>query len=283
MNELMCRFCGKSTKKQTKMSISIHELRCAQNPEFNSERFHIPTRKSEIPSERTLKRKQSEVRKELCKKTLDFKCVYCQEDFSRENFDSSFLSLKLHESQCVANENYTRKRENWWKPFSEETKNKIRESTRKQVWTEERRKKHRKSMAKAVQENPEAYTSSNRGRVKQIEIDGFKLHGKWELTFYQWAKQENLTPIRCLESFPYEWEGTHRYFPDFYLPTLDLYVEVKGYETDRDKAKWKYFPKRLVVLRQDSIDKMKKGRFELNQIFLFEVERVGLEPTMNGL
>ena len=40
-----------------------------------------------------------------------------------------------------------------------------------------------------------------------------------------------------------------RYIPDFYLIDEDLYVEIKGYETDKDRAKWLYFPYKLLVLK----------------------------------
>ena len=118
-------------------------------------------------------------------------------------------------------------------------------------------------MRKAVLEHPEAYTSSNRGRVKQVEIDGIKLHGKWELSFYQWAKEKELNPQRCLNSFPYEWNGSRSYFPDFYLPSLNTYIEVKGYETERDLAKWSQFPEKLIVIRKKEIEEIKKGTYDL--------------------
>ena len=36
------------------------------------------------------------------------------------------------------------------------------------------------------------------------------------------------------EEFYYEWGGkVRRYYPDFYLPDYDFYIEVKGYERDR--------------------------------------------------
>jgi hypothetical protein len=43
---------------------------------------------------------------------------------------------------------------------------------------------------------------------------------------------------------------SHRYFPDFYLPETEEYIEIKGYKTERDEAKWKYFPKdkKLTIL-----------------------------------
>ena len=61
-------------------------------------------------------------------------------------------------------------------------------------------------MKKAVCAHPDSYTSSNRGRTKQIEIDGMKLQGRWEVEFYQWAKENNLNPVRPLISFKYVWE-----------------------------------------------------------------------------
>ena len=39
------------------------------------------------------------------------------------------------------------------------------------------------------------------------------------------------------------------YKPDFYLVDENLYIEVKGYETDLDHDKWSQFPHQLKVLR----------------------------------
>jgi hypothetical protein len=33
----------------------------------------------------------------------------------------------------------------------------------------------------------------------------------------------------------------------------DIYVEVKGYENERDEAKWRDFPYKLIVLRKDDL------------------------------
>lgn len=33
-------------------------------------------------------------------------------------------------------------------------------------------------------------------------------------------------------------------------------IEVKGYETDLDKAKWKYFTEKLIVLRRKEIGEL---------------------------
>lgn len=55
--------------------------------------------------------------------------------------------------------------------------------------------------------------------------------------------------------------GSRTYFPDFYLPNLDLYIEVKGYERERDLAKWSQFPEKLIVLKKQEIEEIKKGTF----------------------
>ena len=122
--------------------------------------------------------------------------------------------------------------------------------------------KHSIAMKLAVEKYPESYSSSNRGRTKQIIIDGVKLQGKWEADFYTWAKSEGLNPKRPDVGFKYTWKGIRTYFPDFYLPSLDLYIEVKGYETERDTAKWTQFPKKLFVIKAKEIKEIRKGIFD---------------------
>lgn len=120
------------------------------------------------------------------------------------------------------------------------------------------------AMKKAVENNPESYTSSNRGRVKQIEYNGLKFHGTWELEFYKYCEANLIKCERVLKSFPYEWNNSqHSYFPDFYLPVLDVWIEVKGYKTERDDAKWRHFPFNHVVIASDEIKSIKRNDFNL--------------------
>ena len=146
--------------------------------------------------------------------------------------------------------------------ISEETREKYRVNNKKRVWTAEKREKHSEAMLQAVKDHPESYTSSNRGRTKQFVVDGIKLLGKWEVDFYIWAKEAGLNPKRPIECFPYEWNGTRSYFPDFYIESLDLYVEVKGYETERDRAKWLAFPKKLRIIKRVDIKEIREKSFK---------------------
>ena len=68
----------------------------------------------------------------------------------------------------------------------------------------------------------------------------------------------NINWKRNWVKFPYEDdEGNIRYYiPDFYLIDKDEYVETKGYETDKDKLKWKAFPHKLVILKWNDLKRL---------------------------
>jgi len=151
--------------------------------------------------------------------------------------------------------------------ISDETRLKISNSTTElnlKRWSDPFNKtKQSEAMKRAVANNPEAYTSSNRGRTKQIIYKGIKFQGSWELTFYKWCEDNNVTCERNTKGFAYEWNGTRTYFPDFYLPLYDSYVEVKGYKTEQDDAKWKQFPKKLLIVVKKDIDSIKKDCYSI--------------------
>ena len=65
-----------------------------------------------------------------------------------------------------------------------------------------------------------------------------------------------------LTGFEYEWNGKRTYFPDFYIESMDMYVEVKGYETERDRAKWLQFKGKLRIIKEEDIKQIRKGCFE---------------------
>lgn len=78
---------------------------------------------------------------------------------------------------------------------------------------------------------------------------GVSLHGKWELKYAMWLDDENIPWVRNKDQFDYVFKGVQRkYTPDFYLPDTDEYVEIKGYKTDKDEAKWTQFSKKLTVI-----------------------------------
>ena len=156
--------------------------------------------------------------------------------------------------------------------MSKETLLKISIGAKTQKWNNDRREKHSISMIKATLNHPESYSSRNvSGRTKSYEvIDSFgnetKLNGGWEKLFYEYLTLNKIKWTNIIsEVFTYEWENkTRRYFPDFYLPNYNIYVEIKGYQRDRDLLKWNSL-NNLIILKKDEIKLLKKGKFNIKE------------------
>lgn len=142
----------------------------------------------------------------------------------------------------------------------------------KKVWTKEKRLEHSLKMKKVVDANPDSYSSKNVcGRVKSIKIvdslgNETSCLGKWELLVINYLDKSNIRwSNKIEENFQYYWnESYHRYFPDFKLLDYDnVFIEVKGYERDRDKAKWEQFPHKLIIIKKEEIEKLKINKFHL--------------------
>lgn len=226
-----CQYCNKETK--SKVSCVQHEIRCHANPNrldmtYSKSNFKNTT----IPPT---------------------PCVFCQKIYETKS------ALSNHIRRCPQNPNRTL--ETLTNSGRMRLSLKGTEANKKKWSDPIFREKHRSSMQRAVQENPESYTSSNRGRVKQFVLDGIKFQGQWEVDFYIWAKQQGLNPSRPSKAFKYYWNGERWYHPDFYIQCKDLYVEVKGYETDRDKAKWSQFPEKLCIIKEKEIKQIRNNTF----------------------
>ncbi len=76
-----------------------------------------------------------------------------------------------------------------------------------------------------------------KGRYKDIWCDS-----SWELAYLIYCLENGKKIERCTEYFEYVFENkTHRYFPDFIVD--GTYVEIKGFDTAKVKAKIEQFPK----------------------------------------
>lgn len=276
-----CKFCNKEIK--TNYSKTFHEKICKLNPN----RIIIKHENKVIRKKVCCIKCKEEIQiryfsTHSCKLyKADLKCQFCRSE--RKNK----LSLAAHERTCRLNKNrlyvlpilgkkgkgsnqYLKaKRLGLPKPIiNDEQRKKLSESLKKSEknikWSDERRLKHSKAMKLAVEKYPESYTSSNRGRVKQIEFDGLKFHGNWEVLFYKWCNENNIQCERGKKHFYYTWmESEHLYFPDFFLPEYNLWVEIKGYKTQKDICKWEQFPEKILILEKLDIKLIKLGTFKL--------------------
>lgn len=102
-------------------------------------------------------------------------------------------------------------------------------------------------------------------RSRTHEYKGIKFHGLWELKFAMHLDDKNVAWRRPTEKFQYTFEGKVRHYtPDFYIPEMESYVEIKGYQTPKDEAKWRQFPLKLIVLKGEDLIQM--GLLEYNQV-----------------
>lgn len=151
-------------------------------------------------------------------------------------------------------------------PLTKEQLEKRRSVSNKYWSSLENREKFSRLMKQVVKENPDSYSKSNvSGRCKLYEISDssgklVKVKGTWELKVAAYLNSKNIKWTNDIEPIPYKWNNSwHLYFPDFYLTEHKIFIEVKGYQTDRDLAKWKSLSN-LIVLKKSDILSLADGR-----------------------
>lgn len=199
-------------------------------------------------------------------------CKFCEKECKNDN------SLRNHQRLCKLNpERQTtpfqdkdkqkeiakirRSKNQWSDPnykMSDDTREKLSKGTKKRNAneSEETKAKRKATIAEKV-EKGEWHVSLAKDHHHVYK--GIDLHGKWELNYAKWLDENQIKWMRCKDSFFYEYNGkTRRYTPDFYLIDSDEYIEIKGYKTEKDTAKWSQFPeyRTLKVLMKDDLKAM---------------------------
>ena len=102
---------------------------------------------------------------------------------------------------------------------------------------------------------------STAGRCKKYNYNSpiagiVSLDGTWEIIAATYLDSLGVEWVRNKERFNYvRPDGKDAtYQPDFYVATWDMYIEVKGYETVLDRAKWSQFPHTIQVWKRDKIE-----------------------------
>jgi hypothetical protein len=106
--------------------------------------------------------------------------------------------------------------------------------------SEEAEKDRRDKIRISINERYENGWMPKAGRCKKILYDSpiagiVRVDGTWELEVAQYLDRCGVKWKRNKNRFAYNFEGKERFYtPDFYIEDLDLYIEVKGYETEKD-------------------------------------------------
>lgn len=193
-------------------------------------------------------------------------CKFCNMEFKR---------VGSHQYVCKSNPDRTQPKNQHSAGnyiIKDSTKQKLSES-RKQFMADPINKlKISVSVSKTVNEKVKDGTWHNSfSRARCYEYNGIQLYGKWELAYAKYLDDLGIIWERPTQSFPYKFEDKiRRYTPDFFLVETNEWVEIKGYPTKKDFAKWRDFPYELKVLFGEDL-------FELGLIASFKKINLGLK------
>lgn len=116
-----------------------------------------------------------------------------------------------------------------------------------------------------IQKRYESGWMPKAGRCKKIHYNSpiagdILIDGTWELYIAKYLDSINVKWIRNTKKFSYiNFKNKEsKYTPDFYIYDSDLYIEVKGYETDLDRCKWQQFTEKLFVIKKELFFNIKK-------------------------
>lgn len=258
-----CKHCGKSFER--KQQLAGHIIWCKNNPNRSGKsNFHNKKYKNDI-------RPQDEPK--------DLYCQFCGKHCKNLN------SLRQHEVRCKCNPNkiditnstnniknyidglkcgiYTKTNTNQYTKainlglpaptVSDNTRIKLANIWKGKKHTDSSKTKVSHTMQRVVREHPESYSASNvNGRVKKVEYDGNIFDSSWEVLVAKYLDDNNIIWERPRVGFDYEYEGKmHVYYPDFYVPSIDKYIEVKGYKRANDDVKWAAVDNLIVIMDKE--------------------------------
>lgn len=221
----------------------------------------------------TDKFKKLRIKKKEEIKKFKVSCAKCNKEFEVEENEKNFPKKdKYFCSRSCANSRIFTK-DIIDKIWTEDKKNKAKKKSQKinkKYWTKERKKEQSLRMLDIVRKNPDSYSAKNvSGRTKIYEYKGTKVKGKWELLVAETLDFENIKWTNNIKPIPYYWKKSwHLYFPDFYLLDHNIYIEVKGYKTKRDEAKWKVIKHMLLVLQSKEIRQIKEKKLSINGLLV---------------
>lgn len=197
-------------------------------------------------------------------------CRYCQTECKP-------LGLSMHERYCKHNPDKlskgfggARKGTSPWNKGStlsnehkESIKNALIGKSTGKANSKEAEELRKQKISSTMKSNPKAGgLRVGSGRGIKIWYDSpiaglVYLRSSYEIKYAKWLDDNNIKWIGNKEAFEYVYEGiTRKYYPDFYLIDENTYIEIKGFRTQKDLAKWESFPHKLKILYGKDLDNL---------------------------
>lgn len=254
-SKYICSYCGKEFDNPYKLG--GHKIKCSLNPKHQEIIEHW---------------KQSFIHNTheyhgfnyINKKQIIY-CQYCNKECKSLN------SVKQHERFCDKNPNkqefilsqYNKLR----KPSNQYIKARIldlpmpivTDETKTKISKANTGKKHKEEIKQKIKESVQQNINNDNwhlsfSKARTIEYKGYKFQGSWEVAFAKYLDNLNIKWERSNKKFDYTYNNdNHKYLPDFYLPDYNLYIEIKGYPTQRDFCKWEQFTDNLDIYFGDDL------------------------------
>lgn len=85
-----------------------------------------------------------------------------------------------------------------------------------------------------------------------------RVDGTWELKVAEHLDKIGVRWVRNKKRFDYvRPDGKNAtYQPDFFVEDWNTFIEVKGYETELDRAKWSQFNEKLIVIKKKELGEL---------------------------
>jgi len=130
--------------------------------------------------------------------------------------------------------------------------------------TDDQKSKFRLSHTQCINKRYESGWMPKAGRCKKIKFNSkiageVSLDGTWELEVAKYLDENDIEWRRNTKRFEYKNEEDCKsfYTPDFYILEHDIFIEVKGYETEKDRCKWRDFPNKINIFKSKELKKIK--------------------------
>lgn len=188
-----------------------------------------------------------------------YKCPYCGKILTKAGVCSHIICVHTKEGRDrvlrnAKNSSIKQKgRSSWCKGLTKETSESLRkmsQTLKKKHYTPWNKgktnifsKQVRNSISYKMKQIAKIRASNlGVGRAYKGWYKNYWCDSQWELAFVIYCIDHNIKIDRCQESFEYNYDNeTHLYYPDFIVD--GKYIEIKGYQSKKDLAKLRCFPK----------------------------------------
>jgi hypothetical protein len=93
-----------------------------------------------------------------------------------------------------------------------------------------------------------------------IKYNNIWMRSNWEVKYAKYLNKNNIKWLYESKTFDL---GNTTYTPDFYLPKINTYIEIKGYKSDIFKQKFILFKKKYKDIKIIILDKEKLQKMEV--------------------